>query len=155
MANENVLKGLQIIVTDLAQQADGHVLQSRIFANEGFTKLGKKNIEAAEQARFKVLNDNNGLWFFWDCVDGSIKTEARPLDDSIWHDDCIELFFSTSPDISPDRNIREYYQIIVNPSGSVFDAFNRGGAADTQWTSMTKAVGKLKDGGWQLISWGE
>ncbi|MBR4673060.1 MAG: hypothetical protein IKP00_01215 [Victivallales bacterium] len=118
--------------------------------NEGFTKLGKKNIEAAEQARFKVLNDNNGLWFFWDCVDNSVKSEPRPLDDSIWHDDCIELFLSTSPDISPDRNIREYYQIIVNPAGSVFDAFNRGGAADTQWTSMTKAVGKLKEGGWQL-----
>ena len=118
--------------------------------NGGFTRLGKDKTTAAEQARFKVLQDSNGLWFFLDCVDGSIKTEPRPLDDSVWHDDCIELFFSTSPDVSPDRNIREYYQIIVNPSGGVFDAFNRGGAADTKWNSMTKAVGKLKDGGWQL-----
>ena len=118
--------------------------------NGGFTKLAQGNAAAAEQARFKVLNDSNGLWFFWNCVDGSVKTEPRPLDDSVWHDDCVEIFFSTSPDVSPDRNIREYYQVIVNPSGSVFDAFNRGGAADTKWSSMTKAVGKLKEGGWQL-----
>ena len=33
---------IQIIVTDLAQQADGHAIQSRIFASEGFTKLADK-----------------------------------------------------------------------------------------------------------------
>ena len=44
MANEKVLEGLQTIVTDLAQQADGHALQSRIFASEGFTKLAEKTL---------------------------------------------------------------------------------------------------------------
>ena len=41
MANAKVIEGLQIIVTDLAQQADGHALQSRIFAAEGFSKLAE------------------------------------------------------------------------------------------------------------------
>ena len=51
MANEKVLAGLQRIVTDLTQQADGHQLQSRIFASMGFTKLADKYAEHAEEER--------------------------------------------------------------------------------------------------------
>ena len=49
--NEKIIAGLQTIVTDLAQQADGHQLQSRIFASEGFTKLADKYAEHAEEER--------------------------------------------------------------------------------------------------------
>ena len=45
------LEGLQIIVTDLAQQADGHAIQSKIFAAQGFSKLGEKYAEHAEEER--------------------------------------------------------------------------------------------------------
>ena len=51
MANAKVIEGLQIIVTDLAQQADGHALQSRIFAAQGFTKLAEKYAEHAVEER--------------------------------------------------------------------------------------------------------
>ena len=51
MLNEKVINGLQIIVTDLAQQADGHALQSRIFAAEGFSKLAAKYAEHAVEER--------------------------------------------------------------------------------------------------------
>ncbi len=51
MANVKVLEALQIIITDLAQQADGHALQSRIFASEGFTKLADKYAEHASEER--------------------------------------------------------------------------------------------------------
>ena len=51
MANKKVIEGLQIIVTDLAQQADGHAIQSRIFASEGFTKLAEKYVEHATEER--------------------------------------------------------------------------------------------------------
>ena len=51
MANEKIIEGLQVIVTDLAQQADGHALQSRIFASEGFSKLADKYAEHAEEER--------------------------------------------------------------------------------------------------------
>ena len=46
-----MIAGLHTIVTDLAQQADGHQLQSRIFANMGFTKLADKYAEHAEEER--------------------------------------------------------------------------------------------------------
>ena len=51
MLNEKVREGLQIIVTDLSQQADGHALQSRIFAAEGFMKLAAKYAEHAAEER--------------------------------------------------------------------------------------------------------
>ena len=52
MANkEKIIEGLQTIVTDLAQQADGHAIQSRIFYSEGFTKLGAKYAEHASEER--------------------------------------------------------------------------------------------------------
>lgn len=49
--NEKIIAGLQTIVTDLAQQADGHLIQSRVFASEGFTKLAEKYAEHAEEER--------------------------------------------------------------------------------------------------------
>lgn len=52
MANkEKILAGLQAIVTDLAQQADGHAIQSRVFASMGFTKLADKYAEHATEER--------------------------------------------------------------------------------------------------------
>ncbi len=49
--NQKIIEGLQIIVTDLAQQADGHAIQSKIFAAQGFTKLGDKYAEHATEER--------------------------------------------------------------------------------------------------------
>ena len=46
-----ILEGLQVIVTDLAQQADGHELQARIFASQGFTKLADKYKDHASEER--------------------------------------------------------------------------------------------------------
>ena len=48
---KKILEGLQIIVTDLAQQADGHAIQSKIFATQGFSKLGEKYAEHAAEER--------------------------------------------------------------------------------------------------------
>lgn len=49
--NQKVIEGLQIIVTDLAGQADGHAIQSRIFASQGLTKLAEKYAEHATEER--------------------------------------------------------------------------------------------------------
>ena len=68
-----ILAGLQQIVTDLAQQADGHEIQSRIFTAQGFTKLEAKYKEHAEEERGYVTK----------CIDrildlgGEVKLEAK------------------------------------------------------------------------------
>ena len=49
--NEKLLEGLQKIVTELAQQADGHFIQSRIFKAQGLNKLADKYLEHANEER--------------------------------------------------------------------------------------------------------
>ena len=74
MAEEKkLLEGLQAIVTGLSQQADGHAIQSKIFASQGFSKLGEKYAEHAEEERGYVDK----------CIDrildlgGDVKNEAK------------------------------------------------------------------------------
>ncbi len=49
-----LIEGLQVIVTDLAQQADSHAIQSKIFASQGLTKLAEKYAEHATEERSYV-----------------------------------------------------------------------------------------------------
>ena len=49
--NKQIIEGLQMIVTALAQQADGHALVSRVFAGQGFDKLAEKYAEHAAEER--------------------------------------------------------------------------------------------------------
>ena len=71
--NKKLMAGLQAIVTGLSQQADGHQIQSRVFASEGFTKLAEKYAEHAEEERGYVDK----------CIDrildlgGEVKLEAK------------------------------------------------------------------------------
>lgn len=73
MNRENIIKGLQSIVTNLTQQADGHQVQSRIFASMGFGKLADKYAEHATEERGYVEQ----------CIDriidlgGEVKVEAK------------------------------------------------------------------------------
>ena len=70
---EKIIEGLQAIVTGLSQQADGHVVQSRIFAAQGFKKLEEKYAEHADEERGYVKQ----------CIDrildlgGEVKNEAK------------------------------------------------------------------------------
>ena len=71
--NEQIIAGLQAIVTGLSQQAEGHMIQSRIFADQGFSKLADKYAEHAAEEREYVEK----------CIDrildlgGEVKNEAK------------------------------------------------------------------------------
>ena len=70
---EKIIEGLQFIVTQLDQQSDGHLIQSRIFAAQGLTKLAEKYAEHAEEERGYVIK----------CIDriidlgGEVKLEDK------------------------------------------------------------------------------
>lgn len=51
MSNEKIIADLQFLVTNLAQQAEGHLIQSRVFAAKGFNKLAEKYAEHAIEER--------------------------------------------------------------------------------------------------------
>ncbi|MBQ6206748.1 MAG: hypothetical protein IJK52_06665 [Oscillospiraceae bacterium] len=73
MANEKVAAVLQQIVTNLSQQSAGHLIQSRIFASQGFSKLAKKYADHATEE----------LGFVEKCIDRlldlgcEVKLEAK------------------------------------------------------------------------------
>lgn len=74
MDNKTMIAGLQAIVTGLSQQADGHAIQSVIFAHQGFSKLAQKYAEHAAEERGYVDK----------CIDrildlgGMVKNEMKP-----------------------------------------------------------------------------
>ena len=73
MANEKVAAVLQQIVTNLSQQSAGHLIHSRIFASQGFSKLAKKYADHATEE----------LGFVEKCIDRlldlgcEVKLEAK------------------------------------------------------------------------------
>ena len=72
--NQKLIEGLQAIVTGLSGQADGHIIQSKIFASQGLTKLAEKYAEHAVEERGYVEK----------CIEriidlgGEVKNETRP-----------------------------------------------------------------------------
>ncbi len=72
--NEKLMNALQMIVTNLSQQADGHMIQSRIFASEGFGKLADKYAEHASEERGYVVQIADRILD----LGGTLKNEAKP-----------------------------------------------------------------------------
>lgn len=71
--NEKIVAGLQEIVTKLSQQADGHLIQSRVFASEGFSKLADKYAEHAAEERGYVQRCIDRILD----LDGEVRLEAK------------------------------------------------------------------------------
>lgn len=80
---EKVIAGLQRIVTDLAQQADGHTIQSKIFNAEGFTKLGAKYAEHAVEERGYVDQCIDRILNLGGDVKNGAKAEAPVCKDPV------------------------------------------------------------------------
>lgn len=51
MEKQRIIDGLQILVTGLSAQADGHAIVSKVLEDKGFSVLGEKYKEHAEEER--------------------------------------------------------------------------------------------------------
>ena len=117
-----ILAGLQTIVTDLAQQADGHELQARIFASQGFTKLADKYTDHAKEERGYVdkcadrildlggelkLGEKKDAPLFTDAIE-YIKYDLKVSKDGLaW---LAELVEEARSDYTTYDILKEYYQ---------------------------------------------
>ncbi len=102
----------------------------------------------AQRTRFKVLTDRMGIYLAVSCVDSEVKTQVRAHDGPVWHDDCVEIFLVPEAEISDDPNIREFYQFIVNASGSRYEQYNVGGVGNNNWNAPWQAASRITDVGW-------
>lgn len=73
MTKEQTIQALQAIVTDLAQQADGHQLQSIIFSNMGLAKLAQHYADHATEERGNVQKMAERILQ----LGGALKLEAK------------------------------------------------------------------------------
>lgn len=103
---------------------------SKAEEQSGFTAVRELNDATLSPTTFKVLASDTGLYFAFTAIDTNIKTQLRNHDEAVWADDCLEIFIAPLRDFSSDRNIREYYHFIFNPSGSRFDSKVTGGVSD-------------------------
>ncbi|SDI82065.1 ferritin-like domain-containing protein [Streptococcus equinus] len=83
MANEKLLEALQTIATALSQQADGHAIQSKIFASQGFTKLADKYAEHANEERDYVGKCIDRILDLGGTVKNGAKEETPVYTDAI------------------------------------------------------------------------
>lgn len=83
MANEKLLEALQTIATALSQQADGHAIQSKIFASQGFTKLADKYAEHAKEERDYVGKCIDRILDLGGTVKNGAKEETPVYTDAI------------------------------------------------------------------------
>ena len=70
---QEVLMGMQEIITGLSQQAIGHEMHARIFISQGFNKLGEKYLLHAKEEREYVSKFIDRLLD----LDFKIKNEAK------------------------------------------------------------------------------
>ena len=65
---------------------------------------------------WRILWDNTNLYFSFDCEDSDLIAPEYKRDDPVFNDDCVEVF------ILPDFRFRTFWEIVVSPSGSIFDS---------------------------------
>jgi hypothetical protein len=78
--------------------------------------LFNKTEKGGPATTWKMLWDDKNLYFAFDCKDPDVVAPIRKRDGGVWDDDCVEMF------ILPEFNFRTYWEIIISPSGSIFDS---------------------------------
>lgn len=83
----------------------------------------------------QLAYDANNLYVAFICHESNMKdianqwTHDEERDNSIWTDDCVEIF------LDPWGARKQFYQVIVNTSGVIYDAFS----GNTLWDADLKA----------------
>jgi len=67
---------------------------------------------------WKMTWDDDYLYFAFDCEDPDIVAADHERDGPVWQDDCVEMFIWSEPPFPV------YWEIVIAPNGSVYDAVN-------------------------------
>ena len=65
---------------------------------------------------WRILWDHTHLYFAFECEDTDLAAKNWKRDDTVYSDDCVEMF------ILPEFRFRTYWELVISPSGSVFDS---------------------------------
>lgn len=65
----------------------------------------------------KMVWDDEAVYIGWECKDDNIVATRTEHDGHLWEEDVVEVF------IDPIGSLERYYEIIVNPLNTIFDAY--------------------------------
>ena len=93
-----------------------------------FGKLDVGGVQRWTAVRVFMGNTPEHLYVLFVCcepntdkIKAKFKNPASQHDAAIWRDDTVEMFFATEPATRP----RDYYQLIINSAGVVYDGYQR------------------------------
>jgi hypothetical protein len=97
---------------------------------------------APVQTRFKVVYDDSAIYVAVECDEPKIenlKASAPWRDGAVWADDCVEVFFSPTPDG------RTYSQVMTNSRGMIYDSYGAdfGTVTSSLWNGAFRAAGHV------------
>ena len=67
---------------------------------------------------WRVCWDDKYLYFAFDCQDKDVLAPKMNRDDTVFFHDCVEMF------ILPEFRTRAYWEIVVSPTGMIFDGLH-------------------------------
>ena len=112
---QEVLTGIQEIITGLSQQAIGHEMHARIFISQGFNKLGEKYLLHAKEEREYVSKFIDRLLD----LDFKIKNEEKK--ESPIYYDIVEFL---KYDLEVSKNGLAWLKNIVEKARDDYKSFN-------------------------------
>jgi len=98
--------------------------------------FNKKEKVEAPKTTWRLLWDNKNLYLAYDCVDVDLVAPKIPRDDHVYQNDCVELF------LLPDFRFRTYWELIISPSGSIYDSIQCKNF--DQWGCNSRTVETIK-----------
>ncbi|OGV52500.1 MAG: hypothetical protein A2017_19095 [Lentisphaerae bacterium GWF2_44_16] len=139
--------------TDITPVIDGNINEScwdKAEWQTGFSSL-TSNPEPSQKTRFKVLYDNERLYFAVECFEENIdklKIDTKEKDGPAYLDDSIEIFLIPYKDIPDDPNWRMFYHFIVNAGGALYDETSLACVNNPKWNCPWKAATKIHKTSW-------
>lgn len=106
-----------------------------------FINGAKRKPKAATTARAVCTKD--ALYVIFRCRysdPGAVRWSCRTRDDAVWNDNSVEVFLEPT-----GAGSRNYYQVTVNPGGTIADSLARDHKA---WNPQLQVKTKVKPGEW-------
>jgi hypothetical protein len=109
----------------------------------GFVTISGK-ASAQEAAMLYLFYDSSSLWAacrFEGRGRSQLKAEVKDRDGYVWRDDSADLL------LSPKGSAEEYYQVVVNSAGVVYDSRS----AKKDWNANVATATAIDEKGWTLV----
>ena len=106
--------------------------------------------KSVEKTMFKVVNTPRGLYIAVKAADEKLISKVRKHDESVWHDDSIEIVAAPLAEFPADENVREAVHFIVNAHACKYDAYMTANIDNAAWDPAWSAAAERSADGFTL-----